>query len=240
MNLRFESIVYSYPGLDTAALNGVSLEFTPGEKVALVGRNGGGKSTLTLVANGIIKPVSGRLILDGLPVKYDRPGLRTLRHRVGIVFQNPEDQLFSASVMQDISLGPLNMGLTNNQARDKVQEVADFCGLKELLDRPTHALSGGEKTRVALAGILAMDPQFLFADEITNSLDPWMRQQIMDILDHWVERGHTVILSTHDWSLAAHWPQKVLWMDRGRIIREGLPSSIISDPLNPAGEWLHA
>ncbi len=240
MNLRFENIVYTYPGIETPALNGVSLEINPGERIALVGRNGGGKSTLMLIANGILKPDSGRLVMDEQPVKYNRVGLKSLRHQVGVVFQNPEDQLFSASVLQDISLGPLNLGMTEICAREKVMEVAEICGLTSLLHRPTHALSGGEKTRAALAGILAMEPQILFADEITNSLDPWTRTQIMDILDQWVERGHTVVLSTHDWSLASRWPQKVIWMDKGRIIRQGLPDQIIPDPLNPAKEWEHA
>jgi cobalt/nickel transport system ATP-binding protein len=240
MILQFENIVYSYPGLESPVLNGVSLELNSGERVALVGRNGSGKSTLMLIANGILKPESGYLLLDGQPVRYDRHGLKALRHQVGVVFQNPEDQLFSASVLQDISLGPMNLGLSESQARERVLEVADFCCLTALLERPTHALSGGEKTRVALAGILAMEPQFLFADEITNSLDPWMRRQIMDILDQWVDRGHTVVLSTHDWSLARSWPQKVIWMDKGKILHGGTPAQVIPDPLIPTGEWSYA
>jgi cobalt/nickel transport system ATP-binding protein len=240
MNLRFENIMYCYPGLESPVLNGVSLSLNPGERVALIGRNGGGKSTLMLIANGILKPNSGFLLIDGQPIHYNRHGLMVLRKQVGIVFQNPEDQLFSASVLQDISLGPLNLGLTESQTLDRVLEVAEFCGLSKLLDRPTHALSGGEKTRVALAGILAMEPQFLFADEITNSLDPWMRRQIMDILDQWVERGHTVVLSTHDWSLAGSWPQRVIWMDKGKILHEGTPAQVIPDPRIPTGEWSYA
>lgn len=206
----------------------------------MIGRNGGGKSTLMLTANGILRPQQGKVMLDGQIVYYDRRGLRELRRNVGVVFQNPEDQLFSASVLQDISLGPLNLGLSESQARDRVMEVAEFCGLTELLDRPTHALSGGEKTRAALAGILAMEPQFLFADEITNSLDPWMRKQIMGILDQWVERGHTVVLSTHDWNLAASWPQRVIWLENGKILHEGTPAQVIPDPLTPTGEWSYA
>lgn len=239
MNLRFEDVVYSYPGIATPALSGVSAELRPGERVALVGPNGGGKSTFMLIANGILKPYSGTLFLDEQPVRYDRPGLVSLRHIVGVVFQNPEDQLFSASVMQDLSLGPLNLGLSESEARQRVLEVAELCGLSKLLDRPTHALSGGEKARAALAGILAMEPLYLFADEITNSLDPWMRVQIVNIFDQWVSQGHTVILSTHDWNLAASWAQTVLWIEKGRVLRQGPPAEVFAGQEMFAGGFVH-
>lgn len=221
MQLTLSDVRFTYPGLETPALNGVSLEFNPGERVALVGRNGGGKSTLILLANGILRPQQGEIRIDGQSVRYDRHSLTGLRRLVGVVFQNPEEQLFSASVFQDLSLGPLNLGLSEAEARQRVAEVAELCGLDGLLDRPTHALSGGEKARAALAGILAMDPLFLFADELTSSLDPWMRSQVMDILDRWVQRGKTVILSTHDWNLARGWAGRVIWLESGRIYRQG-------------------
>lgn len=228
MNLRFENIYYAYPGLDANALQDISISLHPGEKIALVGPNGGGKSTLMLTANGILRPKSGTLSLNEQPVRYDRRGLMNLRQNVGVVFQNPEDQLFSASVFQDISLGPLNLGLSVEEARKRVVKVAELCGLTHLLERPTHALSGGEKARTALAGIMAMEPTYLFADEITNSLDPWMRKQIMQIFDEWVAQGHSVILSTHDWNLAAAWAQKIVWIDKGQIIRSGDPAQVFA------------
>jgi cobalt/nickel transport system ATP-binding protein len=229
MNLRFEDIHYCYDGVTTPALNGISAELHLGEHIALVGPNGGGKSTLVLTANGILKPQSGMVFLDDRPIQYDRSSLKELRHTVGVVFQNPEDQLFSASVIQDISLGPFNLGLAESEVRQRVMNVVELCNLCELLDRPTHALSGGEKTRVALAGILAMEPMFLFADEITNSLDPWMRTQVMSILDRWVENGHTVVLSTHDWELARNWAQKAIWIDKGKVFRQGPTGQVLQD-----------
>ncbi|HHY54321.1 MAG TPA: ABC transporter ATP-binding protein [Chloroflexi bacterium] len=225
MQLTFIDVHVRYPGLDISALNGVNLEINTGERVALVGRNGSGKSTLMLTANGILRPHQGALLLDGRPVRYDRSGLRELRRNVGVVFQNPDDQLFSASVYQDISLGPLNLGLTQAEAHRRVQEVAEFCGLQELLDRPTHALSGGEKTRAALAGVLAMSPRFLFADEVTNSLDPWMRPQVLEILDRLADSGCAVILATHDWALASAWAQRVIWLEGGSVFRQGKPGA---------------
>lgn len=226
MKLTFSDIHFTYPGLATPALNGVSLEFSGGERVALVGRNGGGKSTLMLTANGILRPRQGELWLEGRRVRYDKHGLLELRRNVGLVFQNPDDQLFSASVYQDISLGPLNLGLSQAEARQRVLQTAEFCGLSKLLERPTHALSGGEKTRAALAGVLAMSPRFLFADELTNSLDPWMRQQVLQILERLAEAGCAVILATHDWSLARAWAQRVIWLDAGRVFRQGTPEEI--------------
>ena len=230
MRMDFSNIYYTYPGMPTPALADLSLSFFSGERVALVGQNGGGKSTLMLVANGILRPQQGKLILDGKAVKYDRQSLLALRQKVGVIFQNPDEQLFSASVLQDISLGPLNLGLSEREARERVMEVADLCELTPLLDRPTHALSGGEKTRAALAGILAMEPQFLFADEITNSLDPWVRVQILKILDLWIEqRGRTVVLSTHDWNLARRWAQRAIWFEKGLVYREGTAADVLAE-----------
>ena len=219
--LSFRNVHYSYPGIKTDALNGINVTFQAGEKVALIGRNGGGKSTLMLIANGILQPSSGQLYLNGRAVQYEKQALLELRRTVSVVFQNPEDQLFSASVMQDISFGPLNLGMPVEAVRRRVLETAAFCGLSDIMERPTHALSGGEKTRAALAGVLAMEPCFLFADELTNSLDPWMKKQILGILDKWVEKGRTVVLATHDWRLARRWAQRVIWLEAGEIYRQG-------------------
>ena len=227
--LAFNSVHYSYPGIGVNALNGITAAFRAGEKVALIGRNGGGKSTLMLIANGVLQPRSGYIALNGQKVEYDRKDLLELRRTVGVVFQNPEDQLFSANVMQDISLGPLNLGMTEAEARKRVLEAAEICELTDLMERPTHALSGGEKTRAALAGVLAMDPHFLFADELTNSLDPWMRNKVLDILNKWVGRGHTVVLATHDWQLVSEWAQRVIWLEEGKIYRQGTAREVLSN-----------
>lgn len=231
--LFFDNISYTYPGVNVPALNGLSLRVELGKRIALIGRNGGGKSTLFLVANGILRPDQGKLYLDGAPVGYQKNDIYRLRERVGVVFQNPEDQLFSANVYQDISSGPLNLGLSIAEARERVEEVAERCGLTELLDRPTHALSGGEKTRAALAGILAMRPDFLFADEVTNALDPWIRGQVLNILDRWAAENHTVVLSTHDWDLAANWADTIVWLEKGKIYRQGSPEEVFSDGAGP-------
>ncbi len=157
--LDLENLHYRYPGQHAQALSGASLSLRLGCKVVVVGRNGCGKSTLFLHCNGVLRPDSGVVRLDGRPVSYDRGSLIELRRRVGIVFQNAEDQLFSASVAQDISFGPLNLGLSEPEVRRRVQVAADICEISDLLDRPVHALSGGQKTRVALAGCLRWTPR---------------------------------------------------------------------------------
>jgi cobalt/nickel transport system ATP-binding protein len=229
MELELMDIHFAYPGRAENALRGVTLRLQPGERVALIGRNGSGKSTLMLHANGSLRPTSGEVRLDGQAVHYDRRSLRILRSNVGLVFQNPEEQLFSASVYQDLSLGPLNLGMSPADARRRVLEVAERCNLTRLLDRPTHALSGGEKARAALAGVLAMDPQFLFADELTNSLDPWMRRQVLDILGQLVAEGRTVILASHDFDLVRAWAERVVWIENGRVYRQGPADLVLRD-----------
>jgi cobalt/nickel transport system ATP-binding protein len=225
--LALRHVAYRYPGHQQLALSGLNLSLRAGEKVALLGRNGSGKSTLMLHCNGILRPQQGELWLDGQPITYTRESLRRLRQRVGLVWQNPDDQLFSASVRQDISFGPLNLDLSEAVVRQRIAEVAELCALTALLDRPTHALSGGEKVRVALAGVLAMSPTFLIADELTSSLDPWMKQQVMEILDAFVARGGGVVLATHDWPLVRQWAERVVWLEAGQIGQDAPPAEIL-------------
>jgi len=165
--VRFDDVHYRYPGSDRPALDGLSLTLPKGERIAILGHNGSGKSTLFLHANGILRPDSGEIFFQEQALGYGRKELTALRQQVGVVFQQADDQLFSASVQQDISFGPLNLGLSEADSREQVQEAAQQCGITHLLDRPTHALSGGEKARAALAGVLAMEPALLLVDEPT-------------------------------------------------------------------------
>ena len=227
--LTLEEVVYVYPGTTRPALRGTTLSLPRGRKVCVLGRNGSGKSTLFLHCNGILRPEAGVVTFDGTPVTYDRRGLRRVRQGVGIVFQNPDEQLFSGSVAQDIAFGPLNLGLAEAEVRQRVRYTAEMCGIVSLLERPTHALSGGEKTRVALAGVLAMRPQVLLVDEMTASLDPWARAQIFEIFDGLVERGKTVVLATHNLAVARCWAELVVIMDEGRVVVADTPAAIFAD-----------
>ncbi|MBI2908459.1 MAG: cobalt-precorrin-5B (C(1))-methyltransferase [Chloroflexi bacterium] len=227
--LELRNVSYSYPGQRLPALSNASLAVPERCKMAVVGRNGSGKSTLFLHCNGILRPQEGAVHLGGRLVAYDRASLRALRSQVGIVFQNPDDQLFSASVAQDISFGPLNLGLSEQEARRRVEQAAELCGISDLLERPTHALSWGQKTRAALAGVLAMDPAVLIADEVTSSLDPWMQRQLLAIFERLASQGKTLLIATHDMDLARRWANLVAVLDAGRVLAVDTPERVFSD-----------
>jgi cobalt/nickel transport system ATP-binding protein len=227
--LELDNVVYAYPGRAELALNAASVHLPAGRKIAFLGRNGSGKSTLFLHCNGILRPRSGTVRFMGEALNYDRRSLKDLRRRVGIVFQSADDQLFSASVAQDISFGPLNLGLSESEARKRVQMAAELCDIIDLLDRPTHALSGGQKTRVALAGVLAMDPDVLLADEMTANLDPWMRRKVFEIFERLMARGKTIVLATHHIEVACRWADRVAVMDNGQVIAFDKPERIFAN-----------
>lgn len=227
--LEFRQVSYRYPGQEQLALRELTVTLPVNQKIAVVGRNGAGKSTLFLHCNGLFRPLSGEVRFRDRRLAYDRASLRELRRRVGVVFQNPDDQLFSASVAQDISFGPLNLGLGETEVRRRVAAAAEMCGVTSLLDRATHSLSGGEKARVALAGVLAMEPEVLVADEPLGSLDPWMRLALFDILERFYERGNTIVMATHDVAVVRHWATYVIVMDAGAAVFAGPPAALLDD-----------
>lgn len=164
-------ITYTYPD-GTEALRGINFHAEKGEMIALLGPNGAGKSTLFLHFNGILRPTSGKVVVDGEEIDYSKSGLSRVRQKVGIVFQNPDDQLFAPRVAEDVAFGPLNMGLPEDEVERRVRESLERVGMAGYEDRPPHHLSGGEKKRVAIACILAMEPEIMVLDEPTSGLDP--------------------------------------------------------------------
>ena len=227
---EFKDVCYHYPiQPDRYALNGFNVEIPAGEKVAVVGRNGSGKSTFFLHCNGLYQPKTGTVYFKGEPLTYDRKSLKWLRQQVGLIFQNPDDQLFSASVAQDISFGPLNLGLDEAEAGRRVLEAAEICEIADLLERPTHALSGGEKARVALAGVLAMEPEVLVADEPMASLDPWVRLTIFDILQKIYDQGKTILMATHNLSVVRYWSSYVVVLEAGQAVFSGTPQALLTN-----------
>ena len=227
--LEFNHVFYTYPGQQQTALNDFNLVIPPGENIAIVGRNGAGKSTFFLHCNGLFKPDQGQVSFQGQPLAYDRRALQRLRQQVGLVFQNADDQLFSASVAQDISFGPLNLKLAETEVRHRVQMAAELCEVTELLERPTHALSGGEKARVALAGVLAMDPQLLVADELMATLDPWVRLTIFAILGRLHDQGKTILLATHNLQVIKSWASFVVVIAKGAVAFSGPPAELLDN-----------
>ena len=175
-------LTYNYPN-GTEALKGLNVRIPRGKKLALLGANGAGKSTLFLHFNGILQPKSGKILYNGTEVRYDRKSLLDLRKNVGIVFQDPDSQLFSASVYQEISFGPLNMGWPEKIVMERVEKAMISTGVSELRDKPTHMLSYGQKKRVTIADILVMEPQVLICDEPTAWLDPKYTKIMMQLFN---------------------------------------------------------
>jgi len=213
----------------TNALNNISLKIEKGKKVSFIGVNGSGKSTLFLNFNGVLKPSSGVMLYKGNEIKYNKSSLHTLRKNVGIVFQDPDNQLFSASVYQEVSFGPMNLKLNEIEVRGRVDEALTNTGMIEFKDKAVHFLSYGQKKRVAIADIIAMNPEIIILDEPTSSLDPKHSKQIIQIFNELNEKGMTVILSTHDVELAYTWSDYIFVMKDGEIVKEGTPYEIFSD-----------
>lgn len=186
-------------------LSGVDFAVAEGRAVALLGRNGSGKTTLLRLLSGGLRCVSGSLRLDGTEVAYDRKGLTRLRTTVQLVVQDPDDQLFAASVDQDVSFGPMNLGLPEDEVRQRVREALEALDITALADRPTHLLSYGQRKRAAIAGAVAMRPRVLIMDEPTAGLDPHGQERLLDALRRLREAGTTVLMATHDVDLALRW-----------------------------------
>ena len=197
-------------------LDDCSLGIRRGSRNALLGANGSGKTTLLLHLNGLLQPSAGCIRIDGCPLDYGRSGLAALRRRVGLVFQNPERQLFSASVFEDVSFGPLNLGLDEAGVRARVAQALAAVGMAEQAERPVHHLSFGQKKRVCIAGVLAMQPELLLLDEPMAGLDPGMQDDLLRVLDDLAARGISIVLATHDVDFAYRWADDIHLLAAGR------------------------
>ncbi|MCK9441284.1 MAG: ATP-binding cassette domain-containing protein [Methanothrix sp.] len=228
--LETRGLSYSY-GDGTKALMDVSISLEAGKKVALVGPNGAGKSTLMLMFNGILRPSGGSVLFRGQPMRYDAASLRSIRRAVGMVFQNSDDQLFAPTVYQDVAFGPTNLGYAAEKVKRYVGFALQYVGLFGYERRPPHHLSGGEKKRVAIAGILAMEPEVIILDEPTSNLDPASSEEIMEMLDELNLGGKTLIISTHDVDLAYRWADEVILMKDGGVVRRGTGQEVFGDAL---------
>ena len=213
--LELDHVAFRYPD-GNVGLDGCSLTIRRGSRNALIGANGAGKTTLFLHANGLLKPTSGILRYAGQEFDYSRAGLRCLRSEVGLVFQNPDQQLFSASVREDVSFGPLNLGLDEDTVRQRVAAALQAVGMTAQAERPVHNLSFGQKKRVCIAGVLAMEPRLLILDEPMAGLDHAMRAELLAVLDDLNGRGITLLLATHDIDFAYRWADAIHLLDAGR------------------------
>jgi cobalt/nickel transport system ATP-binding protein len=225
---------YDYPG-NIAALRQVNFTVGPGEIVALVGANGSGKSTLLKLLDGLIFPARGELLAFGKLLSEkalkDGPFITEFRRRVGLVFQDPDVQLFSPTVWDEVIFGPLQLGIPRNEVVSRGLEVLELLNIAHLRERPPYLLSGGEKKKVSLASVLSVHPQVLLLDEPTTGLDPWSQGNLIDFLLQWADEGKSLIFSTQDLDIVEEMANRVLVMGAGHsILADGKPEDFLGDP----------
>lgn len=228
--IAVENVSFSYDNR-VLALDQANMAIPRGGKVVILGANGAGKSTLFLHLNGILKPKSGRVLVEGQQVEYSRSHLSELRKKVGIVFQDPDQQLFSVNVFQDISFGPMNLKYPAAEVKRRVEQAMEITKVADLQGRPTHQLSHGQKKRVAIAGVLAMDPEVIILDEPTASLEPCLVEEMMELFETLHQAGKTLIMSTHDMDLAYGWADLCFVLKQGSVAAHGTPKEIFGDQL---------
>jgi cobalt/nickel transport system ATP-binding protein len=224
--LEFEQVHYTYPGAEQSALSGLSLKIPAGKKCALIGQNGCGKTTLFLLANGLYKPQKGIVKWQGMPLQYNNKFLMKLRQKVGLIFQNPEQQLVASTVEEDISYGLCNLGLPETEIKTRVEQALVEFELTELAQRPVHHLSLGQKKRVSLADVMVLQPQLLLLDEPTAYLDTLHTRNLMATLKKIYTSGTTILMATHDLDLVYRWADWIFVMYRGRLVLEGKPQDV--------------
>ncbi len=233
MNLEIKNLSHIYmPGtaFSKVAVKNINLTVHSGEFIGLIGHSGSGKSTLIQHLNGLLKGTEGEILLDGKNIFDDKKTLKELRFKVGLVFQYPEAQLFEETVYADIAFGPKNMGLSSEEIDERVREAIELSGVKEeLLDKSPFDLSGGQKRRVAIAGVLAMRPEVLILDEPTAGLDPKGRRSILSSIKKLHEKtGITVILVSHSMEDIANNVERIVVMNKGELIMDGTVNEIFS------------
>jgi cobalt/nickel transport system ATP-binding protein len=225
--LETRDLSYVYPG-NVSGLDHVNFIAGRNARIAVIGANGAGKSTLFKHFNGILRPTSGTVLVHGEPVT--QKNIREVRKFVGLVFQNADDQIFSPTVEQDVAFGPMNLGLDAETISHRVEEALAMVGIEHLKERVPHHLSGGEKKRVAIAGVIAMEPQVIVLDEPTAGLDPRGVKDLISVINSLAsDYGITVIFSTHDVSLVPEVADYIYVMNRGRIVAEGGVSDVFAD-----------
>lgn len=221
--IEAEDLHYVYPD-KTCALEKINFSITHGESVAVVGENGAGKSTLLMHLNGSLLASSGEMRIGHVPVT--KKTLSNIRQNVGMVFQNPDDQLFMSTVFDDVAFGPLNLGLSEDEVKKRVEQALNTVGLLKVKDRPPYHLSGGEKRRIAIASVLSMYPNVLAMDEPSSDLDPKSRRMLIDLLKSF---EHTKIIASHDLDLIIEVCERTLVIFDGRVEADGCTEEIFKD-----------
>ena len=226
--IKWKGISFGYQE-EKKVLKDVDLSIQKGEKIAVIGSNGAGKSTLFLLLNGILKPESGSYAYKGREIHYTKQEMRMLRKEIGIVFQEPDQQIVSQTVFHEVAFGLMNLGYSKEEVKQRVLAMLEKLNIQDLKDCPLHYLSGGQKKSVTIADILVMEPEVLLFDEPTASLDPLNQENVERILGQIANEGKTIVVSTHDMEFASRFADRILVVGEGTIIGNGTPMEIFSD-----------
>jgi cobalt/nickel transport system ATP-binding protein len=221
--LKIEDLAYTY-GNGKAALAGVSVDIYEGDKIAVIGSNGSGKSTFFLNVDGVLTPEQGKIFYRETLI--NKKNLNELRKNIGIVFQDADNQIIASTVKAEVGFGPMNLKLSKEEVLERVDEALEYMNISHLKDRPPHYLSGGEKKRVSIADIIAMKSEIIIFDEPTAALDPLNAIMLEEVLSKLGAEGKTMLISTHDVDFAYRWAERVLVFSEGKIIADGSPLEI--------------
>ncbi len=242
MALTVENISFKYEAgtaMEVEALNGISTEIPDHQFIGLIGHTGSGKSTFVQLLNGLLKPTDGRILYNGEDIASEHFSMKFLRSRVGLVFQYPEHQLFEETLFKDVSFGPKNLGLSDTEIRERAADALTLVGLtEENWEKSPFDLSGGQKRRAAIAGVIAMQPDILILDEPTAGLDPGGRDEILEMIsDMYKRRDMSVVLVSHSMDDVAKYVDRIMVMDKGRLVFDDVPSRVFShyEELNAMG-----
>ena len=228
IHLATKNLSFIYPD-GTKALKNVNIEIKRGEKIAIIGPNGAGKSTLFSHFNGLSEPTSGHVEIDGEKVEYKKEKLLQVRQKVGIVFQDPNDQLFAPTVKEDIAFGPMNLGLDYDEVEKRIDESLKMVGMEGFENKTPHHLSGGQQKRIAIAGIVAMRPEIMILDEPTAGLDPEGVNKVLNILNKLNKEGMSIVISSHDIEMVNEFAEKIFVLYNGEIIAQGNKNEIFTN-----------
>jgi len=232
--IRTEKLTHTYSvgtPFERVAVHDISFAAEMGEYIGIIGATGSGKSTFIQHLNGLLKPTSGKVFYDGVDIHESKKNTRDTRFKVGLVFQYPEYQLFEATVFDDIAFGPKNMGLSEDEVRERVYEAAGFVGLGDsFMEKSPFGLSGGEKRRAAIAGVIAMRPDVLILDEPTAGLDPQGQAEIVrNVMEYKASHGATIILVTHNMEEIARSVDRIVLLSNGSVVMDGSPAQVFSE-----------
>lgn len=226
--IEIKNLKYAYTG-DKPALRGIDVTIGKGERIAVIGSNGAGKSTFFLNLNGVLTPDSGEIYFKGQKLTRDKKDLNTLRKSIGIVFQDADNQIIASTVMGEVSFGPMNLKLPREEVVRRVDEALEYMNITDFKDRPPHYLSGGEKKRITIADIIAMHSEVIVFDEPTAALDPLNAEMLEEVLEKLAAQEKTMLISTHDVDFAYRWAERALVFCDGLIIADAPPVEIFSD-----------